>query len=191
VWLTADGQAVLDHDGVVGRLRRTPIARVDRADLPSHIPTLRELYDACGTGFELSLDVKDPEAVGEVIAVARDVGPEAEARLWLCHHDWRTVAAWRPLSSVAKLVDSTRLRTMKDGPERRASELADAGIDAVNLHHTDWTGGFVTLFHRFGIFALAWDCQFDRVLDEMLGAGIDGVFSDHVDRMMHAIAKLP
>jgi glycerophosphoryl diester phosphodiesterase len=174
----------------VGRLRRTPIGRIARADLPDHIPTLRELYEVCGTGFELSLDVKDPAAAAEVVAVARAAGPEAESRLWLCHPDWRTVAGWRDLSSVARLVDSTRLRAMKDGPERRAAELASAGIDAVNLHHSDWTGGFVTLFHRFELYTLAWDCQFDRVLDEMLDIGMDGVFSDHVDRMVHAIAKL-
>lgn len=185
VWITADGQAVLDHDGVVGpRLRRRPISSVDRVVLPPHIPTLRELYDTCGTDFELSLDVKDAAAVGEVVAVARDVGPDAERRLWLCHPDWRTVASWRPLSPDAKLVDSTSLRSMRDGVERRAAELADAGIDAVNLHHSDWTGGHVAVFHRFDRYALAWDCQFDRVVRAMLDAGIDGVFSDHVDRMM-------
>ena len=189
VWITSDGHAVLDHDGVVGgRLRRRPISAVTRAELPPHISTLRELYDSCGTAFELSLDIKDDAAVGEVVRVARDVGSEAEARLWLCHPDWRTVATWRALSSVAQLVDSTRLRHMKDGAERRAAELADAGIDAVNLHHTDWNGGHVALFHRFGVVALAWDCQFDRVLEAMLDAGMDGVFSDHVDRMMAALS---
>jgi glycerophosphoryl diester phosphodiesterase len=187
-WITADGQAVLDHDGVVGpRLRRRPISSVDRASLPPHIPTLRELYETCGTDYELSLDVKDAAAVDEVVAVARDAGPAAERRLWLCHPDWRTVATWRPLSDLVKLVDSTSKRTMKDGVERRAAELADAGIDAVNLHHTDWTGGHIAVFHRFERYALAWDCQFDRVLREMLDAGIDGVFSDHVDRMMAAV----
>jgi glycerophosphoryl diester phosphodiesterase len=190
VWLTADGQAVLDHDGVIGRLRRTPIRKLDRDDLPEHIPTLRELYDRCGTEFELSLDLKDADAVAEVIAVARDVGGGAEERLWLCHHDWRAVATWRELSPVANLVDSTSLRSMKDGPERRAAELAAAEIDAVNLHHSEWNGGHVTLFHRFAVHALAWDCQFERVLDEMLDMGIDGVYSDHVDRLTAAIARV-
>jgi glycerophosphoryl diester phosphodiesterase len=190
VWLTADGQAVLDHDGVVGGvLRRRPIGSLDRPQLPGHIPTLRELYEACGTDFELSLDIKDDAAVGEVIAVAREFG-DAEARLWLCHPNWRTVATWRDLSSSVKLVDSTRLRHMRSGPERRAAELAKARIDAVNLHHTDWNGGFITLFHRFEVYTLAWDCQFDRVLDEMLDAGIDGVFSDHVDRMVAALGRV-
>src|SRR5438034_10475764 len=56
VWLTADGVAVLDHDGVVGgRLRHRPIADVARTALPAHIPSLADLYAECGTDFELSL----------------------------------------------------------------------------------------------------------------------------------------
>jgi glycerophosphoryl diester phosphodiesterase len=189
VWLTADGQAVLDHDGVVGgRFRRRPIGEVRRAELPAHVPTLADLYAACGTGFELSLDIKDPVAIGEVIAVARDA--QAEEHLWVCHPDWQLVATWRDLSPTVKLVDSTRLARIKEGPERRAASLADAGIDAVNLHHADWTGGLTTLFHRFDRLTLGWDAQFDRTLDALLDAGIDGVFSDHVDRMMDAIARL-
>src|SRR3954462_12958880 len=63
VWCTADGVAVLDHDGVVGsRFRRQPIGDVARAALPAHIPALADLYAECGTEFELSLDVKDAEA---------------------------------------------------------------------------------------------------------------------------------
>src|SRR5437667_31812 len=61
VWLTADGVAVLDHDGVVrSGVRRRRIATVARAALPAHIPTLEELYASCGAAFELSLDVLDP-----------------------------------------------------------------------------------------------------------------------------------
>lgn len=188
VWLTADGRAVLDHDGFAGgRLRRKPIGDVVRADLPGHIPTLAELYDTCGTDFDLSLDVKDDAAVAEVIAVARDA--EAESRLWLCHHDWELLATWRDLSPRVKLVDSTRLAKMKEGPERRAANLTSAGIDAVNLHHSDWSGGLIALFHRFERFTLGWDAQFERVLAGLLDAGIDGVFSDHTDLMMAAIAR--
>src|SRR4051812_49965538 len=57
VWLSADGVAVLDHDGVVkGTVRRRPISGVDRSRLPAHVPTLADLYAECGTDFELSLD---------------------------------------------------------------------------------------------------------------------------------------
>lgn len=188
VWLTADGEAVLDHDGefrhgVLNVLKR-PIREMRRADLPDHVPTLRELYEQCGADFELSLDVKDADAADETIAVARAAG--AEARLWLCHPDWRTVASWRSATS-AKLVDSTRLGRIKEGPERRAAELAEAGIDAINMHHKDWTGGLAALFHRFDRYCLGWDAQHERVIAELVLMGIDGVFSDHVDRLMATI----
>jgi glycerophosphoryl diester phosphodiesterase len=191
VWLTADGEAVLDHDGVVGGrlLRRQTIARARRAELPDHIPTLEDLYAACGTGVPVSLDVKDPDAFPRVLAVARAAGGGAPERLWLCHHDWNLVAGWRAEAPDVRLVDSTRLQRMRQGAERRAAALANAGIDAVNLHHTDWTGGLTTLFHRFGIFAFGWDAQQPRVLDELLDLGIDAVYSDHVDRMHDAMTR--
>ena len=188
VWITADGQAVLDHDGVVGgRFRRRPIASVDRADLPEHVPTLAELYDAVGPDLELSLDVKDPAAVAEVVACSRDAG--AEGRLWLCHPDWRTVVAWRELSPDVKLVESTRLKRLDGSPELHVARSAEAGIDALNLHHSDWNGGLIAMVHRFEVLAFGWDAQFERILDGLLDAGIDGVFSDHVDRMVTALER--
>jgi glycerophosphoryl diester phosphodiesterase len=189
VWLTADGDAVLDHDGVVGRrgLRRRPIREMNRRDLPSHVPTLADLYEACGTDFELSLDVKDPLAVDAILATARAAGGDAERRLWLCHHDWQVVAGWRARTADAGLVDSTRLRAMRQGPERRAAQLADAGIDCVNMHHTDWTAGLVALFHRFDVWTFAWDAQFERIVHALVKMGIDGIYSDHVDRLVSAL----
>ncbi len=188
VWLTEDQQPVLDHAGAVGgRLRRRPIARTLAADLPPHIPRLADLYATCGVGFDLSLDIKDPEAIATVVATARDAG--AEHRLWVCHPDWQLVASWRSLSPAVKLVDSTRLIRIKEGPERRAASLRTAGVDALNLHHSDWSGGLIALLHRFERYTLGWDAQFDRTLDALLDAGIDGVFSDHTDTMMAAIAR--
>jgi glycerophosphoryl diester phosphodiesterase len=97
--------------------------------------------------------------------------------------------AWRPLAEDMKLVDSTRLRRIREGPERRAANLADAGVDAINLHATDWTAGLTTLFHRFARLTLGWDAQFEHVLVSLLQMGIDGVYSDHVDRMVDALKQ--
>ncbi len=190
VWLTADGVPVLDHDGLVrSGLRRRRFADIPRAALAAHVVTLEALYDACGTEFELSLDVKDPLAAAAVVAVASRFG-DAARRLWLCHPQWRQVAGWRDLSPDVRLVDSTRRRLLKEGAERRAATLADLGVDAINMHHTDWTAGFTTLFHRFELLTLAWDCQHEQVLAEVLRMGVDGVYSDHVDRMVDAIAAV-
>lgn len=188
VWLTADGVPVLDHDGVVRTgLRRRPISELIRDHLPRHIPSLEELYARVGARVELSLDVKDAAATPGVLAVAATV-EGALPRLWLCHPDWELVSTWRRLSDEVRLVDSTRLKHLKEGPERRAATLADAGIDAVNLHHSDWTGGLTTLFHRFHRYAFAWDLQHEPLLRSVLRMGIDAVYSDHVDRMAAAVA---
>jgi glycerophosphoryl diester phosphodiesterase len=192
VWLTADGEAVLDHDGEVrAGLRKRPIGEVPRSALPSHIPTLAELYDRCGTDVPLSLDVKDPAAARVVVGVAREAGGDAEAGLHLCSPSWERAASWRALSDAATLVDSTRLKRIKEGTERRAAALANAGIGVVNLHVDDWTGGLTTLFHRFGVRCFGWDAQYRRQLDALITAGIDGLYSDHVERMMDAIAGRP
>jgi glycerophosphoryl diester phosphodiesterase len=191
-WVTADGQIVLDHDGVVGSLlrgrRRRPIRALARDALPAHVPTLAQLYERCGTDFELSLDVKDAAAAEGVVRVAVDAG--AASRLWLCHPDHEVVGSWRALHDEVRLVDSTRLDRIKEGPERRAATLAERGVDALNMHHDDWTGGLVTLVHRFGLYALGWDAQHERMIAGLVDMGIDGVFSDHVDRLMDTIGRL-
>ncbi len=187
VWLTSDGVPVLDHDGVTGgAFRKRRLGEQTRTQLPEHIPTLAELLDECGWDYHLSLDLKDPQAGPAVIRTVRDVAPSLLPRLWLHHPDLAVLTALRPVDADVKLVESTRLARMKEGPERRAAVLAQAGIDAVNLHHTDWTGGLTTLFHRFDRLAMAWDVQYEYSLRTLLRMGIDAVFSDWVERMNDA-----
>lgn len=187
VWVTADGVAVLDHDGLIRRrLTRTSIATVNVGELPEHVPTLRQVLALTGPDVDISLDVKDPKAIDAVVGAVREFDAPAGVmanRMWLCTPSWRDAAEWKTQYSDFRLVHSTRL-SLLDGPERHAARLAEAGVEVINMHHSDWSGGLVTLFHRFGVLCFAWDCQFDRVLDAMFDAGIDGVYSDHVDRML-------
>jgi glycerophosphoryl diester phosphodiesterase len=104
--------------------------------------------------------------------------------VWLCSAEWERLLPYR--GSGVKLVDSTRLAAMKEGPERRAATLAKEGIDAVNLFHTDWNGGLVALFHRFERVAFGWGVQETHQLEALLRMGIDGVYSDHSDRLVDA-----
>ncbi|MCY3578628.1 MAG: glycerophosphodiester phosphodiesterase [bacterium] len=196
VWVTSDNQAVLDHDGLIRSRRwqrKRPIHECRRDELPDHIPTLAELYRECGSDFELSLDLKDPHAAHSVIesvdAAAAHAGVPLRQRLWLCHPDVDTLVEMRNLWPDVRLCNSTRLSRMNGGPERRAAILAEAAIDSVNLHQTDWTGGLVTLFHRFGVLCFGWDAQQPRVLRELLDMGIDAVYCDHVDRIRDALAN--
>ena len=184
VWPTSDGVPVLSHHGRVGPFYwRRAVTRIAAESLPATLPSLEDLYRAVGTGSQVSLDVMDPAVTAQVVAVANR-HPGALERLWLCHPDWEMVASWRGLHPRIRLVNSTRLERIEEGPERRAARLAAARIDAINLHQSDWTGGLTALFHRFGVACLGWDAQHERQLDRLFRIGIDGVYSDHVDRMV-------
>lgn len=187
-WLTGDGLVILDHDGATGPLwRRRAVSVQERVELPGHMPTLSELYEACGCDFELSVDVKDVAALEPLLAVARQAG--AAERLWLCHNDWRPMAAWRRSAPEAHLVESSNLGWMKEGLAARASTLAAAGLDALNLHSSQWDADHLREVRATGLRAFAWDAQNDAELDRLLALGVDGMYSDHTDRMMAAIAR--
>lgn len=191
VWLTADGEVVLDHDGVVRTgLRKRPIREYRRDQLPGHIPTLGELLAACPGDWHLSLDLKDPDSGPAVLDVVRAARPDLLGRLWLCHPSLDELGRLREgATGGVRLVHSTRLARLPTGPERHAAALSAAGIHAMNMHHTDWTGGLTTLFHRFDVLAMAWDLQFPDVLRNTVRMGMDAVFSDHTDRMMDAVTR--
>ena len=123
-----------------------------------------------------------------MLGTARDVG--AVERLWLCHPDLDLLESWRDRSEAVRLVHSTRLGALQRTPEHHAARLRETGIDAVNLHHSEWSAGMVALYHRFRRLTLGWDAQHERVLRALLLTGIDGVFSDHVDRMVDVMAQL-
>jgi glycerophosphoryl diester phosphodiesterase len=193
-WTAADGVAVLVHDpflkvrraGVVPtRLR---IATSTSTDLARYdVPTLGSLYDELGSDYELSIDLKDPEVADAVLEVARARGDPG--RLWLCSPSRRRLRALRESARDVHLVHSTFRRHLPEPLERHAADLAQHGIEAMNLHHTEWTRGLVELFHRFEVRAFAWDVQEVRHLQAMLRIGIDAVYCDHVERMVGTVAE--
>ncbi len=188
VWITADGELVLTHDGHIG-LRRRQIRSLQRSDLPDTIITLPELMERLPEELDVSIDIKTDDAMLPLLEWAATIDPVTRSRLYLCHPDWRKLAEWREIDEHVKLVDSTSVKAMDEGPERRAANLASAGIDVVNLRQGEWTGGMATLFHRFGRLCFGWDAQHRRILDNLLRMGLDGVYSDHVDLMMESVVE--
>lgn len=189
VRVSADGEPVLVHDSTVRRgLRRTRVDRSDAADLADlAVPTLADLYDAVGVDLHISLDLKTADAAGPTLATAR--AREATERLWLCSPDLQLLLDLRARDDAVRLVHSTTRAAVSDGLEAHAARLAAEGVDAFNLHRTEWSQGLVVLFHRFDVKAFAWDVQEVRHLRAMLECGVDAVYSDHVDRMVGVVAE--
>ena len=88
-----------------------------------------------------------------------------------------------------KLVHSQRRNAVGVPFERHAFDLAQLGIDVMNLHHTEWSAGLVSLFHRFELQAFAWDAQETRHLRAVLAMGIDAVYCDRPDRMVATVSE--
>lgn len=155
-------------------------------ELPDGVATLADLYQQLGPRIPLMLQIEDPAAFGPVIDLVGTMGPEAEASLWLCHRDLTQLTDWRPRTG-ATLLNSVRLGDLASGLERRAAELEQRGLDGLKLFHGDWSGGRVTLLHRFGLLAVASDPRYAREVAEVVDAGIDGVCSDQIEPMMAVI----
>lgn len=187
--LSGDGHVVLAHDAVVRQgLRRlkvdaTPASRLAEAG----VPRLADLYADLGAGFELSLDLKVPAAAGPVLDVARTAGDPS--RLWICSRDTELLGRVRAADTDVRLVRSFARRSGGAGLERQAAELARRGFAAVNLHETDWSLGVVSLVHRFGLLAFAWDVQETRRIRAVLSMGIDAVYCDNVERMVATVGE--
>jgi glycerophosphoryl diester phosphodiesterase len=188
VWLSADGEVVCVHDPVVARgLRRRRISSATAAELAEYgIPRLDDVYGELGTAYECSVDVKSAAAAVGLVEVAR--AHDALERLWVCSPDVALLRTLRPEPRV-KLVHSDRRTAIGPPLERHAFDLAEAGIDAMNFHHTEWTAGLVSLFHRFEVKAFAWDTQEVRHLRAVLAMGIDAVYCDRPDRMVATVSE--
>jgi glycerophosphoryl diester phosphodiesterase len=188
VWLTRDGIAVLDHDGVVRRgLRSRPISAFDAGDLPPHVPRLADLLAEIPPDLPLSLDVKDVDAFDAVATECRASRPTFTSRTFLCHPDFGVLSARRGELHDLALVHSTRLAKMTQGPERHAARMHDSGLDVVNMPYPEWNGGLVALFGRFGLRSFAWNCQHVQQIRAVLAMKVDAIYSDWPDRVFDVI----
>lgn len=195
IWLTADGVPVLRHNAALGPRRRL-VAGLRRAELPPWLPSLADLYEQAGWDFDLSLDLKGhpagmsgSDAAKAVLAVARASGGSAAVgRLWLCG-PLSALRIWRELDSDVKLVNSTSAAevTAHGGGAACARLLRTAGVDALNLRAREWIparAGIVADLHAAGLVAFGWDAQSTAMLRRLRGYQLDGLYSDHLHRLV-------
>jgi glycerophosphoryl diester phosphodiesterase len=195
-WLSADGIPVLVHDRTLRRrlrdrlLRRAPVVvpRASAAELAARdVPSVADLYAACGTAFALSVDVKDP-AVDEALVRAA-VAVDAADRLYVCRRDPARLAALREIEPGVRLVCSTALRRESGFLERLVADLVRHGIDAVNLRCDEWDAARVALVHDAGLLAFGWDAHRDDRVDRLVRLGVDAIYSDFPDRAVARCAS--
>lgn len=188
-WVTRDGVPVLRHGGTL----RTPAGRrrireLERRQLPPGIASLGDLYGRCGTDLDIAIDVLDPDAAGPVVAAAVAAGGEAPAHLWLCSKDEQLLASWRSLHPAIHLVHSDAIwRRHRRDPAAQLDLLRTCGIDVLNLKHRLCTERVVRACHERGLRLFAWGVSRRSTMRRLRRLGLDGVMSDHVDRLLATI----
>lgn len=184
VALTADGIPVLIHPSILSRLAR-PVSRMRRAQLPAQVPSLDDLYQACGPHIDLALDMAAPSAADRVVAIAREHGDPS--RLWLTYWRVDTIALWRRRYPDVRLVFPS-LWLRPNGAADRIARLRSAGVDAVNLYHRSCTEARAAIVHDSGLLLFGWGARNGRSAARVLRAGADGVFCDDTAAMVTALA---
>jgi glycerophosphoryl diester phosphodiesterase len=184
-WLSRDGHVVLDHDGVADPASGQPISDVARDQLPAHMATLEDLYESCGTDFALAVDVKTTPVATAMVDVAKRYG--AADNLWV-------VMPETSARELAALEDGHRAITIRGevlrSHRRRDAALtaaAEINVEAINARWMWWSRSIVGQVHRLGMNAFGYDAQHAFSLRRSVRLGLDGVFCDHVDRMLAAL----
>ena len=191
-WITADGEVVLDHDGVTGPLwRRRPISAQPRAALPvtsrpwsSYTRRVRH----------------------RLRAVARRQGPGrprrrswrsrtrpgARPRCGCAIGDRRCWRGWRASAAPARLVESTRCGRHRGGHRGRAAAACAAAASMPSTcTAANGPGRRRGGARRRPGAPSAGTPRPAAEIRRLLGLGVDGVYSDHVDRMMASIREWP
>lgn len=182
-WTAADGVVVCDHDGIVRRGRRKlPLSSFPHDRLPAHIPSLLELLTAVGPHTPISIDLKDDAVGPAILDLVAETGHDP-TRIWLCHPDPRVLTELRARHRSVNLVASVKRRRLLLSPRCRPSALAAAGIDVVNLRGDTWSPWLIRRVHRAGLAVFAWRIQPSRKMTRLVSWGVDGIFSDHADRL--------
>lgn len=194
VRLSVDGVPVLVHDPQFSgssllprRVRRLTVDRLERMGAL----TLRRLYGELGSGFHLSLDLKDRDAGPATIAVAREAGDVS--RLWLVHDSIPLLQRLRRLAPDVRLMHETRLRDLartSTTPEANMDLLARWKVDAQNTHWAHWTPALLDAAHQRGLLAFGSIAQERSDMVRALGKGLDGLYTDHVERLVGVAREL-
>jgi len=150
------------------------------------VPTLEEMYAACGPDIDIALDMSAPAAVAQVVAIARAHGDPS--RLWLTYWRVDTLAAWRRAYPDVRLVFPTLLLRSARARDR-VRVLRAAGVNAVNLYHRTCSPSRAAAVHDGGLLLFGWGARSAVAAARALRNGADGVFCDDTAGLMAAIAR--
>mgnify|MGYP002629572397 FL=1 len=185
------GELVVHHDPKLSDGRT--IFSVDKRDLPTHIPTLAEALDACGSmwvNIEIKNDPKEPDFDAQEVTTRRVVDflrERGSLDRWLISSFRReTVDLIRSL--MPELKTAWLVMTIDDAQlENIASAMASQGHTALHPWVKQLSRRMVDVFHRHGLQINTWTCDDPRRMRELVEWQVDGICTNVPDIALQVI----
>jgi glycerophosphoryl diester phosphodiesterase len=192
---TRDGAVVITHDenlehlGGRGSIEDASLAAVRDLDAGEgeQIPTLDEVLDRFGTqipfNLELKRGVRAPYAGLEAIAI------EAVERRGLLDRTLFSAFSDPVLAELRRLEPRARVALLvSPRTQERALERARAiGAEALNPWFALATPALIDAAHGEGLAVYPYTVDDEALMRQLIDAGVDGLFTNHPDRMRRLI----
>lgn len=185
------GELVVHHDPKLSDGRT--IFSVAKRELPSHIPTLAEALDACGSmwvNIEIKNDPKEPDFDPQEVTTRKVVDflrERGSLDRWLISSFRReTVDLIRSL--MPELKTAWLVMTIDDAQlETVATEMASQGHTALHPWVKQLSQRMVDVFHRHGLQINTWTCDDPRRMRELVEWQVDGICTNVPDLALQVI----
>ena len=185
------GELVIHHDPKLSDGRT--IFFVDKRDLPTHIPTLAEALDACGSmwvNIEIKNDPKEPDFDSQEVTTRKVVDflrERGSLDRWLISSFRReTVDLIRSL--MPELKTAWLVMTIDDAQlENVASAMVSQGHTALHPWVKQLSRRMVDVFHRHGLQINTWTCDDPRRMRELVEWQVDGICTNVPDIALQVV----
>jgi glycerophosphoryl diester phosphodiesterase len=193
VRVTSDGHLVVHHDPVLSD--QQSICTTRAADLPTHIPFLRDALDACDgmwVNIEIKNDPREPD-FDDSDRVARLVAEHLDERG--THHRWLISSFRRETVDVMRaLLPSVRTAWLTVGvPDDQlgvvARSLAHAGHYGIHPWEATLTRDAVETFRAQGLMVNIWTCDDAEKMVMCKEWGVNGVCTNVPDLALSVLRK--
>lgn len=217
VRLTSDNEFVIFHDETVdrvsdgvGAVHELTLAEIQGLDIgfkvgPDQgfpfrgkgyrVPTLSDFFDSFPEQ-KINIDIKDlsPTAPKQLAKVIQE--HKAEDRVWVgSFHPEQTYRFRRLLpqvptaataEEVRQFLVSMKLRLLfRVKPEYQGFQVPPSHEDTTIV-----TSKFVRMAHKKGVGVMVWTINDEEVMKELVGMGVDGIFTDHPERLLKVLNDL-